>query len=98
MNLIAMAVLAPTLGYFVTSRRIVVGGLVAVWSAILPAQTHWVLLVDQLETRSYSNTIGYFAINYAFLAAGIGAALAIRHRRERQGALPEQSTTAFVAG
>lgn len=84
MNLIAMIVLAPTLGYFVADRRRTYAVLVAVWAAILMFQTHLVLLVDQLDDASYSNTAGYFVINYVFLAAGIGIATWLHRRRRRR--------------
>lgn len=92
MNLIAMVVLAPTLGYFVTDRRRTFTALVAVWATILMFQTHLVLLVEQKDIASYSNTAGYFALNYVFLAAGIGVVLLIQRRRGRSDVVASPST------
>ena len=80
MNLIAMIVLAPTLGRFVPNRRHLYTALAAVWFLILPFQTHNVLLGEQGD-EPVANTLAYFAMNYAILAAGLGIATLIHHRR-----------------
>ncbi len=80
MNLIAMIVLAPTLGWFVPNRRHLYAALAAVWVLILPFQTHNVLLGEQAD-EPLANTLAYFAMNYTILAAGLGIATLIHRRR-----------------
>ena len=49
---------------------------------ILPFQTHNVLLGEQAD-EPLENTLAYFGVNYAILAAGLGIATLI-HRRRHQ--------------
>ena len=80
MNLIAMIVLAPTLGWFVPNRRHLYTALAAIWVLVLPFQTHNVLLGEQAD-EPLANTLAYFAMNYTILAAGIGIATLVHGRR-----------------
>lgn len=90
MNLIAMVVLAPTLGWLVPNRRHVCAALVAVWVLILPFQTHNVLLAEQVD-EPLANTVGYFAINYTILAAGVSIATLVHRRRQGATSRPPET-------
>lgn len=87
MNLIAMILLAPALGWFVADRRRVHAALVAVWFLILPFQTNEVLLGEQSD-EPLANTLGYFGMNYVILGLGLVLATFIHRRRHAATGLP----------
>ena len=90
MNLIAIVILAPTLGWFVPNRRHLYIALAAVWLLILPFQTHNILLGEQAD-EPLANTVAYFAMNYTILAAGIGIATPVHRRRHPAPIVPAQA-------
>jgi choline-glycine betaine transporter len=90
MNLIAIVILAPTLGWFVPNRRHLYIALAAAWLLILPFQTHNVLLGEQAD-EPLANTLAYFAMNYTILAAGIGIATLVHRRRHPARIVPAQA-------
>ena len=89
MNLIAIVILAPTLGWFVPNRRHLYIALAAAWLLILPLQTHNVLLGEQAD-EPLANTIAYFAVNYTIIAAGIGIATLVHRRRHPARIVPTE--------
>ena len=96
MNLIAMVILAPTLGWFVPNRRHLYTALAAIWFLILPFQSHNVLLGEQAD-EPLANTLAYFAINYAILAAGLGIATLIHRRRRNSANVAPTETPAAIS-
>ncbi len=90
MNLIAIVILAPTLGWFVPNRRHLYIALAAVWLLIMPFQTHNVLLGEQAD-EPLANTLAYFAVNYTILAAGIGIATLVHRRRHTARIVPAEA-------
>lgn len=89
MNMIACIVLAPILGWFVPSRRVVWGVLTTVFAVLMAPTAHAVLLVDQIDKVSMGNTLSFFAVNYVALIiclAGADWLWRRRHNRSRVAA------------
>ncbi|MEZ5407725.1 MAG: hypothetical protein R2761_06855 [Acidimicrobiales bacterium] len=84
MNIAACIILAPLLGWFVPSRRIVWGVLSAVFALLLAPTTHAVLLDDQIDKASMGNTLSYFAVNYVALVVCLAGADWLWRRRHNR--------------
>ena len=81
MNLIAVLILAPILGLLVGNRRVVFLALTVVWAVLLAPTAHMVLLEDEVDKRSMTNTVSFFAVSYLGLAVGLGIAYLVHRRR-----------------
>ncbi len=81
MNMIACIVLAPVLGWFVPSRRVVWGVLTSVFALLMAPTAHAVLLVDQIDKVSMANTLSFFAVNYVALVICLAGADWLWRRR-----------------
>lgn len=81
MNMIACIVLAPILGWFVPSRRVVWGVLTSVFALLMAPTAHAVLLVDQIDKVSMGNTLSFFAVNYVALVICLAGADWLWRRR-----------------
>ena len=88
MNMIATLVLALLAALLVPNRRIVLAVTAGVWLIGLPPTVHAVLLQDQLEIRSWGNTISFFVVNDVALALSVGLAVLVHRRRFRAAAQP----------
>ena len=83
MNILATIVIAPVLAWFVSNRKVVYGVLAAVFFLALAPTAHAVLLDEQLDKRSMSNTLGFFFVNYVGLGIAIGIAALVLRKRHR---------------
>lgn len=83
MNLIACIILAPILGFTARSRRMALAIMVAVFALTLAPTAHMVLLQDQVEQRSWANTMSFFAVNYVVLIVAAAGADWIWRRRHQ---------------
>lgn len=89
MNMAVCIVLAPLLGWFVPSRRVVWAVLSVVFALLMAPTVHVVLLEDQVDKASMGNTLSFFAVNYVALAiclAGADWLWRRRHNRSRTAA------------
>lgn len=81
MNMLACIVLAPILGFFVPSRRVVWGVLTTVFALLMAPTAHWVLLENQIDIASLGNTLSFFAVNYVALIICLAGADWLWRRR-----------------